>query len=212
MTLMSISAFARSHGVSRAAVKKWQKAGFLRMSGDQVIVEESDGLLKAGSRGRFAQDADAAAPAPAEVTGVTGGAALGLHPPVTSLPDEITAEDAASLRQFLDRLLRGEFSTFAQAQAIKENALAGIRALEFMTKSGALIDLAEAEAIFFTTARAERDHWRAWPAKVAEKIASIIGVEAEPLKRALTEFVTAELAERSDPEFISEDGGEDVDA
>ena len=50
---MSQSAFARLHSVSRKTIGEWKTRGYLRMSGSEVLVEESNAKLSAAGRSRL---------------------------------------------------------------------------------------------------------------------------------------------------------------
>ena len=53
MTLMSLTAYAATHGASRQAAKKWQDRGYLVMQGDQVDAAASDAKMEGACKGRF---------------------------------------------------------------------------------------------------------------------------------------------------------------
>lgn len=55
MATASEADFARMHDVSREAVRKWKTRGYLRLSGDRVLVEQSDAQLRDAGKGRFAR-------------------------------------------------------------------------------------------------------------------------------------------------------------
>ncbi len=55
MTLESVAAFARRHGVSKAAAQKWQARGLLAMREGKVWVEGSERTLEHAGLGRFGQ-------------------------------------------------------------------------------------------------------------------------------------------------------------
>lgn len=108
--------------------------------------------------------------------------------------------DRDTIDGFLNGLLNGKFGSQATAERIKENALAGLRALELQTKAGALVDRESAEAVFFEVARAERDAWMNWPSRIGPVLAAEFGIPADKMTEALTRHVHAELASRGDPE------------
>ncbi len=68
-----------------------------------------------------------------------------------------------------------------------------------MTKQGKLVDRAEAEAAFFDEARAIRDAWLAWPARVAIEMADALKVDARTLTQVLATYVQQHLAELGEP-------------
>ncbi len=68
-----------------------------------------------------------------------------------------------------------------------------------MTKQGKLVDRAEAEAAFFDEARAMRDAWLAWPARVGIEMADALKVDARTLTQVLATYVQQHLAELGEP-------------
>lgn len=79
---------------------------------------------------------------------------------------------------------------YAGALEKKENYLALLRELEFQTKSGSLVDLATAENVLFEAARAQRDSWLSWPARVGPLLAAEMGIDEAD---RVTEFLTAHV-------------------
>lgn len=55
MTTATEADFARMHGVSREAVRKWKARGYISLSGNLVRVEASDARLLDAGKGRFAR-------------------------------------------------------------------------------------------------------------------------------------------------------------
>lgn len=118
---------------------------------------------------------------------------------------DLSSEVSSSVKSadaFLDNLLRGQFADKAEAEMIKENALAGLRTLELRRKAGTVVDLEEAKNLFFTTARAERDAWMNWPARIGPRFAAAFNLPADKVTDALQQYVYDELVQRSDPEFV----------
>jgi hypothetical protein len=106
-------------------------------------------------------------------------------------------------------LVDGKLLPFHQAQQLKENYLAKLRQLEYLTKSGALVDRAAAADLFFKLARGDRDAWQAWPSRIATLMAADLGVEERLLAEALKRYVQQHLAELGGPrapEFLGTDG------
>ena len=158
------------------------------MVGSLVDVENSDRLLRAARFGRF-RDLDyeiEAEPLPQAEDDA-----------FSVPPDTVTAETMA---EFLTGLLEGKFGTHAKAEQVKENALAGIRALELQTKAGTLMETEAAERLFFEAARSERDHWMNWPARVGPELAAELDLPAYRITAALVRLVHSELADRGEPE------------
>ena len=196
--LVSQAEFARQHGVSRKTVTQWKADGRLVLQDGQVDVEGSDALLRDAGLGRYRM-----VPASTEDT-------LPVSTPVTpagnarsgnsgaDAPDLVA--DPETIDAFLSDLLAGRYASQAQAERVKENALAGLRALELRVKAGALIEMELAQAVFFEQARAERDAWMNWPSRIGPKLAAEFGLPADKLTEALTRHVHDELAGRGEPE------------
>jgi hypothetical protein len=97
-------------------------------------------------------------------------------------------------------IVDGQAMPFAKARALKETYLARLRKLEFDEKSGALVDRALAEKLFFNTAREYRDAWQSWPARIAIMMADELKVDARALTIVLNAHVRQHLAEMGEPE------------
>lgn len=154
------------------------------MVGSLVDVENSDRLLRDARLGRFRDwDGEDDAPVVDDV--------------LSALPETVNTETMA---EFLNGLLNSKFGTQARAEAVKENALAGLRALELQTKAGTLMETDAAERLFFEAARSERDHWMNWPARVGPELAAELDLPADRITAALVRLVHSELADRGEPE------------
>lgn len=53
MTLLSLTAYGRTHDASRQAAAKWQQRGYLVMDGSMVDAEASDAQMENFGKGRF---------------------------------------------------------------------------------------------------------------------------------------------------------------
>lgn len=172
MTAVRKATFARSHGVSRQAAQKWAAEGYLVLTaGGLVDVEKSDLRLKGARLGRF------------------------------DIEDEDEPDETRSIDEFLHDLLHGISGTKAAAGQVKDSALAGLRALEFQRKAGALIELDAAETLFFELARAYRDALLSWPSQVGPLIAADLDLPAGKVVETLETHVRAFLAGLGNPEF-----------
>jgi len=87
-----------------------------------------------------------------------------------------------------------------EAERIKENYLALLKKLEFEQKDGSLVDMALAERVLFEGARAQRDAWLNWPARVGPLVAADLGLEADRVTEALTEHVHKHIAQLGEPD------------
>ncbi len=185
MSCVSKAEFARQHGVSKPAVLKWERRGFLILDAGKIDVEASDARLREAKLGRFASGRQLVNSAVEEAPAAT------VNP---GSPD--FAEDAS---EFLSRLLAGQIATEAEADRVKANALAGLRALELRQKAGLFVEIETAQSVLFEQARAIRDAWTAWPARIAPLLAADLGVPADRIAEVLTQHVHQHLAELAGP-------------
>lgn len=84
----------------------------------------------------------------------------------------------------------GELLDYQSALAKKENYQALLKQLEYEQKSGSLVDLATAENVLFEAARAQRDSWLSWPARIGPLLAAELGIDEAD---RVTEFLTAHV-------------------
>ncbi|MBV2161407.1 hypothetical protein [Achromobacter denitrificans] len=114
---------------------------------------------------------------------------------------DAAVEDGDSLEDVADRLLNeGDGVDYAEALRRKENWLALLRQLEYEQKSGALVELAVAQAVLFEAFRGQRDAWLNWPAKIGPLLAAELGLEeADRVTEALTAHVHKQISELGEP-------------
>jgi hypothetical protein len=208
MTLLTQAEFARQRGITPKTVSTWKKAGRLVMKGDQVDVEASIALLDRHRKGG-APGVTSTVTLP--VTQADVGNARGNKPRkkiaeetrVTPDPEEIAIQPGESVEDAAARLI-GEIDmdmSFDEARRMKEVYLVLLNRLEYEQKIGSLIELDLARDVFFELARAARDAWLNWPAKVAPFVASQLGVqEADKVTEVLAEHVHKQMAELGEPE------------
>jgi hypothetical protein len=188
MTLLSLTAYAKSHGASRQAAAKWKKAGVLTFSGEMVDVAASDAAMRDAGLGRFKGEAAEAQPAPATsprnrapVAGATTAVAGVVDEVVSDLraaidSDEIDEEIAGG---FIEQLLAGKFRSKVEAAAIKENALALKHLLAAKKEAGTL----------------------AWPGRFAPLLAADLDIDGAQLAEALKPYVHQQLEELGEPDL-----------
>lgn len=112
-----------------------------------------------------------------------------------------TADDSNSLEAEAARMLNeGAGVDYAEALRRKENWLALLRQLEYEQKSGALVELAVAQAVLFEASRGQRDAWLNWPAKIGPLLAAELGLEeADQVTEALTAHVHKQISQLGEP-------------
>jgi hypothetical protein len=86
-----------------------------------------------------------------------------------------------------------------EAERIKENFLALLKKLEYEQKEGSLVSIATAERVLFEGARAQRDAWLNWPARIGPLVAADLGLEADRVTEILTEHVHKHVTQLGEP-------------
>ena len=211
MDSVSVTAFAKLHGVSKAAAQKWQGRGLLTLRDGKVDVDASDRALCHAGLGRYADPATRERQ-PATKSGNQPVAG------VAGLADELTAaaEDAEDLAPaliaFAAKLAEGHHVDLITAQTYKENGLALLRLIDARKRAGEVVEMADAEAVIFEMFRLQRDAWLNFPSRVAPLIAAELGVEADGVLEALTVHVHQQLTYLRHPSNpIRQDGAAQAD-
>ena len=185
---ISIREFARRDGVSDTLVRKALKLNRLAAFEDGSLNPE---LVGSNWREGNAKSANSANPVVR--TSPKGSRAANPSP----VDGETLEEEAARL------LESGGEAGHAYAEALrrKENYLALLRQLEYENKSGSVVELEVAEKILFEQARASRDAWLNWPTRVGPLLAADLGLEADRVVGALTEYVHKHISQLGEPEI-----------
>jgi len=156
MRVFSKAAFARLHDVSTATVDHWAKGGHLALTAGGRVKVEPSDVKLEGAR-------------------------LGKF----AVEDEAPA-GPQQIGAFLTDLLEGRSGTKASSGQVKDSALAGLRALEFQRKAGALIELDAAQTLFFELSRGFRDALLNWPSQIGPLLAADLDL---PAGRRVTELL-----------------------
>lgn len=202
MTPVSVSAYAKLHGVSKGAAQKWQARGLLKMVDGKVNVEASDQSLAHAGVGRYA---DVATRARRTATGSREQVAVTVAAvPAAMIGDleEAAAqgdEDARSVLSFMSGLAEGRTVDLITAQTIKENGLAAIRMIEARKRAGEVVEMADAEAVIFEVFRRQRDAWLNFPSRVGPLIAAELGLAPDRVVEVLTVHVHQQLTDLGEP-------------
>jgi len=202
MTLVSVSAYARLHGVTKGAAQKWQSRGLLVFRDGKVAVEPSDQKLAHAGVGRFADAATktrrtATVPAPKVAAPVAG-----LPTAMVGDLEEAAAQgdDAArTVLDFMTGLSEGRVVNMIEATTIKENALAAIRMIEARKRAGEVVEMADAEAAFFDVFRQHRDAWLNFPSRIGPLMAADLGLAPDRVVEVLTQHVHQHLNDLGEP-------------
>jgi len=207
MTLVSLTAYAATHGASRQAAAKWKSRGVLRFSGDQVDLERSDQAMRDAGLGRFKDEAAHAQPAPATAPRNRQPVARAVAAAVDEAVEDLrsAAEDGEIDEEiadgFIEQLLDGQFRSKVQASAIKENALALKHLLVAQREAGKLVELEVAEKVIFDDRRAARDAWMAFAGRFAPLLAADLDIDGPKLAEALKPYVHQQLEELGEPDL-----------
>jgi len=196
---VGVREFARLDGCSDKLVRNAIKAGKLPVSADGKV----DAAL-AGSGWRrlnrhAEQGADKAAD-PAKVSAPPVRTRSRKKPSAAEVEaaiEKIVDEDA---EDFLANVLAGEFASIVRAEQIKENGLAAKHLIAARKEAGSLVEVERAEAILFEQARASRDAWAGFPARVGPLIAADLDVDTDRVVEALTIHVQQLLEQLGEPE------------
>lgn len=206
MTLLSLTAFAKSHSSSRQAATKWKTKGALVFSGDLVDVEQSNQRMRDAGLGRFKTEAAQAQPTPATTPRNRSKVAR----EVAAAVDEVVEDFNAALEHgaidptiaggFIEQLLAGQFRSKVEASAIKENALALKHLLVAQKEAGRLVEMDTAEKVLFDDRRASRDAWLNWPGRFGPLLAADLDIDGPKLVEALRPYVHQQLDELGEPD------------
>ena|SRR5581483_296926 len=197
---LSARAFAELEGCDEKQVRRALKIG--------KLIKDKDGLIDAGQAGNGwrkpnrrsfgvapQQRADKSKRARSKKSDVCVAPKKNPEPDITAPREGETPEQAA------ERIARDSAPfNFGEALRRKENYLALLKELEFKQKEGSLVELEVAEQVLFEDARAQRDAWLNWPARVGPLIAADLGLEADRVTEILTEHVHKHIAELGEPE------------
>lgn len=207
MTLLSLTAYAKTHGASRQAASKWRKNGVLVLVGEFVDVEKSDARMRDNGLGRFKLEAATAAPTPQPKPPPRNRRPAA--PDIEAAVDEVVTDFTAAVADgeiddeiaggFIEELLRGEFRNKAGAVAVKENALALKHLLAAQKSAGLLIEIEIAERVLFDDRRKARDAWMNWPGRFGPLLAADLGIDSAQLVEALKPYVHEQLDELGEP-------------
>jgi hypothetical protein len=171
LRIVSKSAFGRLHDVTHQTVDYWAAHGHLELTAGGRVKVEPSDVKLEGAR--------------------LGKFAIEDEPP--GGPQEIG--------EFLAGLIEGKSGTKSASGQVKDSALAGLRALEFQRKAGALIELDAVQTLFFELSRGFRDALLSWPSQVGPLIAADLDLPAGRVTELLEQHVRALIAGMGEPDF-----------
>ena len=174
---ISIRAYGRHRGVSDTAVRKAIATGRITALADGTIdPARADAEWAANTT-------SADAPAPARVARPARARAAG----PSTLEDPLSAPSSAPAG-----------NSYAQARTANEVLKAQHHKLRIAQLRGELIDRQQAVGQVFALARAERDAWLNWPARISSMLAAELGIDPHAMHVALEREVRQHLSELGD--------------
>jgi hypothetical protein len=187
---LSIRAYARHRGVSHVAVKKAIDTGRITPLPDGTIdpvAADAQWAANTTPTRRSVAAEPQEAPQPA--------AAARAIPPASasasSRPQREVAEPPAPA-------LSTGGTSLLQARTVNEVVKAQTNKVRLARLKGELVDRSQAVAHVFKLARAERDAWLNWPARISAQMAAGLGVDSHVLHVALDAAVRQQLQDLGD--------------
>lgn len=89
-------------------------------------------------------------------------------------------------------------TSLLQARTVNEVVKAQTNKVRLARLKGELVDRSQAVAHVFKLARAERDAWLNWPARISAQMAAVLGVDPHVLHVALDAAVRQQLQDLGD--------------
>jgi hypothetical protein len=185
---LSIRAYARHRGVSHVAVKKAIDTGRINQLPDGTIdpvVADAQWAANTTPTRRSVADASNEKPAP-QVSAVARDIPQASAKAVRDTPEPPTPA------------LSSGGTSLLQARTVNEVVKAQTNKVRLAQLKGELVDRAQAVAHVFKLARAERDAWLNWPARISAQMAAGLGVEPHALHVALDAAVREQLQDLGD--------------
>ena len=185
---LSIRAYARHRGVSHVAVKKAIDTGRISQLPDGTV----DPVVA---------DAQWAANTTPTRRSVVEPTTEKYFPQVSAPAREIPQTSAKVVRDTPEPpapALSSGGTSLLQARTVNEVVKAQTNKVRLAQLKGELVDRAQAVAHVFKLARAERDAWLNWPARISAQMAAGLGVEPHALHVALDAAVREQLQDLGD--------------
>ena len=175
---LSIRAYARHRGVSHVAVKKAIDTG--------RITQGADGTIDPEQADRQWEQNTASPRKPSPAPKVVA----------TPKPPRSVAQDPAA--ESPTPTLSTGGTSLLQARTVNEVVKAQTNKVRLARLKGELVDRPQAIAHVFKLARAERDAWLNWPARISSQMAAGLGVDPHALHVALDAAVRQQLQDLGD--------------
>jgi len=170
---VSIRKYARQRGVSEAAVRKAIKSG--------RISKEPDGTIDPDKAdAQWDKNTDVAQQREPKRKAVSSAA-------IDAVSDTLQEQGVSA-----------GGTTYMQARAANEVLKAQTNRLRLQQLKKELVDRSSALAHVFKLARAERDAWISWPARISSQMAAELGVDTHTMHVTLEAYVRQHLSELAD--------------
>ena len=183
---LSIRAYARHRGVSHVAVKKAIDTGRISQLPDGTIdpvVADAQWAANTTPTRRSVTAEVRETPQASAVTRETPQAAAKVVRDAPEPPTPALSSGGTSL---------------LQARTVNEVVKAQTNKVRLARLKGELVDRSQAVAHVFKLARAERDTWLNWPARISSQMAAGLGVDPHALHVALDTAVRQQLQDLGD--------------
>ena len=187
---LSIRAYARHRGVSHVAVKKAIDTGRITPLPDGTIdpvAADAQWAANTTQSRRSVAAEPQEAPQPAAAVGVTPQASASAN----NRPQREVADPPTPA-------LSTGGTSLLQARTVNEVVKAQTNKVRLARLKGELVDRSQAVAHVFKLARAERDAWLNWPARISAQMAAGLGVDPHVLHVALNAAVRQQLQDLGD--------------
>jgi hypothetical protein len=187
---LSIRAYARHRGVSHVAVKKAIDTGRITPLPDGTIDPVAADAQWAANTTPTRRSASATAKAVPQESAATPDTPQA-PAPASSRPQREVAEPPTPA-------LSTGGTSLLQARTVNEVVKAQTNKVRLARLKGELVDRSQAVAHVFKLARAERDAWLNWPARISAQMAAGLNVDSHVLHLALDAAVRQQLQDLGD--------------
>ena len=182
---LSIRAYSRHRGVSDTAVRKAIQSGRITLGDDgRIDPQQADAQWSVNTDAAQQRKAVPQREVPQEA--------------VTSVREALSAAPSPLGGMGASTGASAGGTTLMQAKTANEVLKAQTNKVRLARLKGELVDKDQAVAHVFRMARAERDAWLNWPARVAAQMASALGADSHALHVLLEKAVRDQLTALGD--------------
>ena len=182
---LSIRAYSRHRGVSDTAVRKAIQSGRITLGDDgRIDPQQADAQWSVNTDAAQQRKAVPQREVPQEA--------------VTSVREALSAAPSPLGGMGASTGASAGGTTLMQAKTANEVLKAKTNKVRLARLKGELVDKDQAVAHVFRMARAERDAWLNWPARVAAQMASALGADSHALHVLLEKAVRDQLTALGD--------------